>query len=406
MSRIKDYLMEIEEGRVIPDEVLDRCVCSEHFEDKELQGIIREEGHRGICSYCGGRGIVMDMPDFITMVRNKLESEFEDVDNSMLPLEKSVFDDDEEVVPSFTRFHGYAAPSYSEMYEDTEDVVNEVLEIIEPEALLNDILSGLPEHGWISKDPFVASLDDELNIKWKHFAEMVKHKQRFTFLVNHEFNGHLSGCDNGLFDILTELGSMIHQFNICKNLDKDTLIYRARPIGIDTPLTFDEITSPPDDCAKQNRMSPAGVSMFYGAFDEETARKECTPQTGHDGSGRFLIGRFIQKRPLLIIDLTALPRPSFWRQRREIREAIAFMHIFHNEITKRIKADDRIHMEYIPSQVFTEYLRYMFKLEGEAGVDGLIYRSSLNNKHCVVLFCNKKESCEFVKMVDVEEKKC
>lgn len=406
MSRIKDYLIDIEEGRLVPGDLGDKCVCSEHFLDKELQGVIKQEGHRGKCSYCGERRTVINMPDFVRLVREKLESEFEDVDNAMLPLERTVFDDDEDDVPYFTRFQGYAAPSDSEMYDDTGEVITELLEITAPEALFNDVVSALPEHGWISQDPFVATLDDELNIKWKHFAEMVKHKQRFTFLANKEFEGLPSKYDNGLFDILTELGSLIHRFNICKDLDKDTLIYRARPIDKDTPLVFEEITCPPDEFAKQNRMSPAGVSMFYGSFDEETARKECTPHSGHDGKGWFLIGQFKQKRPLKLIDLTALPRTSFWNQKRQTREALAFMHIFHNEITKKIKSDDRIHTEYVPSQVFTEYLRYMFKLEGEIGVDGLIYKSSVSDNKCIVLFCSQKESEEYLELVNVEERIC
>lgn len=404
MSRIKDYLMDIEEGRIVPGDLENKYVCSDHFFDKELQGVIKEEGHRGRCSYCGEKRTVMNMLEFVKMAREKLETEFEDVDNAMLPLEKTVFGDDEDDVPYFTRFHGYAAPSDSEMYDDTEEVISELLEITGPEALFNDVVNALPEHGWISKDPFVASLDDELNIKWKHFSEMVKHNQRFTFLANKEFDGHPSEYDNGLFDILTELGSMIHQFDICKILDDATVFFRARPIEKDTPLTFDEITCPPDDCAKQNRMSPAGVSMFYGAFDEETARKESTPQTGHDGKGRFLIGQFKQKRPLQLIDLTALPRLSFWHQKKQTREALAFMHIFHNEITKTIKLDDRIHTEYVPSQVFTEYLRYMFKLEGKIDVDGLIYKSSVNDSKCVVLFCNQKASHDYVDLLKIEDK--
>ena len=404
MSRIKDYLIDIEEGRIVHGELQNKCVCSGHFYDPELHAIIRKGGRRGKCSYCDGERLVMDMPDFITIVKDKLEVEFEDVDNAMLPSERSVFDDDEDNVPGFTRFHGYAAPSYSEKFDDTSEAVGRILEITGPEALFKDVVNALPEHGWISQNPFVASLNDELNIKWKHFAEMVKHQQRFTFLANKEFDDYPSYFDNGLLDILTELGSMIHQFNICKNLDKETVIYRARHINVGTPHTFDEITCPPDEYAKQNRMSPAGVSMFYGAFDEETAREECTPQTGHDGKGKFLIGRFKQKTPLQLIDLTALPQPSFWQQSRQTREALAFMHIFHNEITKKIKPDDRIHTEYIPSQVFTEYLRYMFKMEGGIGVDGLIYNSSVNERHCVVLFCNQKDSREWLELEEVEEK--
>lgn len=395
--------MDVEEGRIIPGELQEKKVCSDHFADKTLRAIIAKDGHRGRCSYCGERRSVMDMPDFIRMVRGKLESEFENVDNACLPTEHSYFDDDDEKLPGLTRFHGYTAPSNCDMFDDTEDVVSEVLEITGPDGLWNDIVEALPQQAWISKDPLVASLDDELNIRWKHFADMVKHKQRFTFLANKEFVGHPSKYDNGLYDILTELGTMIHRFDVCKNIDENTSIYRARSIVKDTSLIFDEITCPPDVYARQNRMSPAGISMFYGAFDEETARRESTPSTGHDGKGRFLIGQFRQKRSLLLIDLTSLPRPSFWYQNRGYREALAFMHIFHKEITKKIIPDDRIHTEYIPSQVFTEYLRYMFKLEGEISVDGLIYKSSVNEEKCVVLFCNKKESRKMLELVDVKD---
>lgn len=142
----------------------------------------------------------------------------------------------------------------------------------------------------------------------------------------------------------------------------------------------------------------------YGAFDEETARMECTPKSRHDGKVRFLIGQFTPKRNFQLIDLTALPRPSFWKHKRDTREALAFMHIFHKEITKRIKPDDHIHTEYVPSQVFTEYLRYMFKLEGEIDVDGLIYKSSVNNNKCVVVFCNQKDSKDYFELVKIEDK--
>ena len=99
-----------------------------------------------------------------------------------------------------------------------------------------------------------------------------------------------------------------------------------------------------------------------------------------------------------------MPRTSFWHQKRETRDALAFMRIFHKEITKRIKPDDRIHTEYIPSQVFTEYLRYVFKLEGEISVDGMIYNSSVNERHCIVLFFNQKESKKYLELVEIEDK--
>lgn len=69
-----------------------------------------------------------------------------------------------------------------------------------------------------------------------------------------------------------------------------------------------------------------------------------------------------------------------------------------------MKPDDRIHTEYIPSHLFTEYLRYMFKFEGEIAVDGVIYKSIVYDSHCVVLFCNQKKSKEWLELVNVEER--
>lgn len=68
-----------------------------------------------------------------------------------------------------------------------------------------------------------------------------------------------------------------------------------------------------------------------------------------------------------------------------------------------MKPDDRIHTENIPSQVFTEYLRYMFKFEGEIAVDGVIYKSSVNDRHCVLLFCNQEKSKELLEFIDFME---
>lgn len=76
--------MDIEEGRIVHGELQDKSVCSGHFSDPELQSIIRKGGHRRKCSYCDRKGLVMDMTDFITIVKDKLEAEFEDVDNAML----------------------------------------------------------------------------------------------------------------------------------------------------------------------------------------------------------------------------------------------------------------------------------------------------------------------------------
>lgn len=406
MSRIKDYLMDIEEGRILPRDIQEKSVCSEHFGSTYLQKYINDNGEPGICSYCARSCHVISMPDFVRLVREKIENEFEDVDNAGLPTERSFFDDDEEELPGLKRFMGFTAPSESQCYEDTAEVLDAIDLLPQPEALYNDLLESLPSHAWISSDPFIISRDNELNLHWKNFSDMVKHRQRFTFWTKEEFSGIPSEYDNCLMDILHELGSLIHESGICKVLEQTEVIYRARPITEDTPLEFKEITSPPDKIASQGRMSPAGISMFYGGFDEETVRRECTPKTEHDGKGRFLIGKFHVKNPLLILDLTEIPKPQFWEQNRAHREKLSFLNIFSKEISKPIVSDDRIHTEYVPTQVFTEYLRFVFKYYGRETLDGIKYRSSINDRPCIVLFCNQKESGDMLDMDTIEDITC
>ena len=398
--------MDIEEGRIVPGEIQDKSVCADHFDSVFLQNYINENGEPGKCCYCGKHHIVLSMLDFIKMIRHKIENEFEDVDDAGLPTERSYFDDDEEDIPGLKRFMGYTAPSEAQCYEDTAEVLDAIDLLPQPEALYNDLLESLPSHAWISSDPFIISRDDELSLHWKNFSDMVKHRQRFTFWTKEEFNGIPSEYENCLMDILHELGALIHESGICKTLETDEQIYRARPITKDTPLEFKEITCPPDDIASQGRMSPAGISMFYGGFDVETVRRECTPKTNHDGKGRFLIGRFHAKEPLLILDLTDIPKPLFWEQNRDYREKLSFLNIFSREISKPIEADDKIHIEYVPTQVFTEYLRFVFKYYGRETLDGIKYRSSINKRPCIVLFCNQEESADVLEMDTLEDVTC
>lgn len=401
MSRIKDYLMDIEEGRIVPGKIQDKSVCSDHFDCTYLQNYIYANGNAGRCSYCGKRNIVLPMPDFVKLVRQKIESEFDDINNAGLPTERSFFDDDDEEIPGLKRFQCYTAPSDAKCYDDTSEVLADIDLLPEPEALYNDLLESLPAHSWISSDPFIISRDKELSLQWKNFSEMVMHRQRFTFWTREEFSGSRFEYDNCLMDILHELGSLIHEADLCKMLEPEELLFRARPIEKDTPLEFKEITSPLDSNASQNRMSPAGISMFYGAFDEVTALRESS--TNHDGKGRFLVGQFHVKHPLLILDLTDIPKPLFWEQGQNYREQLIFLQTFSKEISRPVDKDDKNHTEYVPTQVFTEYLRFVFKYYGKDSLDGIKYRSSIHNHPCIVLFCNQKESEKMVELENIED---
>lgn len=76
---------------------------------------------------------------------------------------------------------------------------------------------------------------------------------------------------------------------------------------------------------------------------------------GGDTEG-LIVGCFETARELRVIDLAAIPEQSFWA---ENWQGNLFLHHFNDNITKRIDSKDTNHLQYISTQVFTEYLRYI-----------------------------------------------
>ena len=59
-------------------------------------------------------------------------------------------------------------------------------------------------------------------------------------------------------------------------------------------------------------------------------------------------------------------------------------------------------MKYISTQIFTEFLRFMFKTDGGTSVDGLIYGSAkVRDEKNLVLFCSNAQSKDYVSLVKV-----
>jgi hypothetical protein len=78
----------------------------------------------------------------------------------------------------------------------------------------------------------------------------------------------------------------------------------------------------------------------------------------------------------------------------------AFLHLFHKEIAKPTGNNDS-KLEYIPSQVFCEYLRFIQKTKEGNTYDGIIYSSALTSKRNVALFYDNKTSADVLTLVNV-----
>ena len=390
MGYWKDYLIEQEEqmakGYVIPEKGK-KFLCADHYRNKYLKKRIADNGVVGVCSYCGKRTMVFDLSDFVEYVGGRLANWLEDIDNAGLFLEKSFYDDDSEEIPGYQRARGFIAPDDAAYYETNDEVMDDFDLNSDNSTLDEDLSSCLYMERKIRRNPTLMMLSDELSYRWEQFCRLVKGERRYTFFKSPMFElADEQDSDNGLSDILSELGSVIKAAESI--IQVGTPLFRCRPADYGEPvMEFKHITAPPVSAAKTNRLSPVGISMFYDSFDKDTSFKEIQHYETHSRDCYYL-GSFHTKRELSVVDLTSL-ECDFWME--SLWQETLFLKRFHKEITKAIKPEDE-EVEYIPSQIFTEYLRYLCKNKNGNAYDGIIYRSSLTNERNVALFYDNTTS--------------
>jgi hypothetical protein len=134
-------------------------------------------------------------------------------------------------------------------------------------------------------------------------------------------------------------------------------------------------------------MSAAGIPVFYGALDKQTAGLEV--ESADPNRPVCTIGEFETLRPVRVLDLGHQIQgvSLFDPQKRHQRPVRAFLRQFRKSISRPIEKDDRIHIEYVPTQVVAEYFRHIFTDPKGAHLDGILYPSTKRvDGICCVLF--------------------
>ena len=145
-------------------------------------------------------------------------------------------------------------------------------------------------------------------------------------------------------------------------------------------------------------MSPAGIPMFYAAMDEDTAILETyDPDQRKERDVSITLARFETSKQLTLLDLKKLPqRPSCYdSEHRHTIKKIEFLWSLRDELTKSIKKDGREHVEYVPTQVITEYVRHRLTYgeRKKTRIDGIIYPSARNGGSTAVVIFADSEHC-------------
>jgi len=352
----------------------DKHVCSDCFADEYIKGFIESQAESLKCDFCGKESsepIAADIDEVIEYILDCISTEWGDPDDEGVPVEGG------EYVWSVT---------------DSYDLIQYEIELDANPDVTEAIIQACGGRLWVKRDYRTADL---MLSGWALFVEEIKHHRRYFFGLDED--------DRFSFDILPSkfldrLGEEISEYELSKTLTTSDIIYRARIHDPDVTLSnASELGPPPAELAVYpNRMSPAGIPMFYGSFDSATVIKE-TYKAKKDRPAVVAIGKFKPLRELRLLDLTSLPDvPSIFDDNRGyLRPIISFLRAFVDEVSKPIEKDDESHIEYVPTQVFTEYIRHAYKFEDGSKFEGIIYPSSIQPSGIsCVLFVENDQCCD------------
>lgn len=256
-----------------------------------------------------------------------------------------------------------------------------------PTGLFDDLVHAFTDCQWVQKDPHDDLPCDALRYSWEEFCEQVKHQTRFVFYklkTRAEWER-----TSEPYEILESLGHIVSELELITTLPAGSVVVRARQhSSAKTYTTASELGTAPKERASQSRMSPAGIPMFYGAFDEVTSFREM--HVADETRDTVTFGVFKTLRPLQVLDLSKLPEvPSMFDESRyHKRMPLIFMRGFERDATKPVTKDGMEHIEYVPTQIVAEHFRHVFRQADGTRLDGILYRSSRNaGGICVALFC-------------------
>ncbi|MBW2061207.1 MAG: RES domain-containing protein [Deltaproteobacteria bacterium] len=368
----------------------DMVCCVNCFRDRHIKQFIRGGENIGTCDYCLSEKIdthsVRDVGQFI--MAGFLQR----------------YEDAAHQVPYESREGGYQYPTetITEILLESPDIWGDILD--DPSTLLHDLIYD-DNTAYVTHHPHgpPPGMPDEIE-HWQKFCETVKREKRFTAFLDDK-NSDPNDPQNPR-NLLSTIANHFFEDHL-DYYPPGRKIYRARIKSGSKNYSHEELTSPPLSNTRNSRMSPVGISFFYGGNDSPTCIHEIRPSVGET----VVVAEFEVLRPLTIlsfqydmVETTSMFDPSYNYDYDEF--TIPFLNYFISDISKPIRDTDS-DIEYVPSQVFTEFIKsfdfdwaftYAGSDKGENDpvlIDGISFPSSLNTGgQNIVLFRGPEISTE------------
>jgi RES domain/HEPN/RES N-terminal domain 1 len=347
----------------------DTRVCYDCIGDRFLSEEVRSQGARAKCTYCRTTRESVSLKELADRIDGVIESDF-----SLTPTEPQ---DGYEL--AMAKEDGWVRPGLP-----VNDLIQDIAGV--NEAIATDVQEHLSDRSDYDakegeEDPYgdeacyAEKGADEWDLRetWDFVRREVRFRSRF-------FSSHAQEALNEIFgDIKTlctsEGAPAIREI---KPSDEDRYLYRARVAFSDSDLKdilgdpVKGLGPPPSRNARAGRMNAAGISVFYGARDEETCIAEARAPVG----SYVVTGRFEIIRPVRLLDFDVLNQvyvqgshfdPKFHTRRGRA----AFLERLVREVSRPVMPRDE-EFEYLPTQAVSEYLASCV----EPRLDGIVFHSS------------------------------
>ncbi|MBV8751822.1 MAG: RES domain-containing protein [Hyphomicrobiales bacterium] len=361
-------------------------VCAECFADPALKRVIMGSATKNVCDHCGRRSrtrpIAGPYDVVIERIYEGLCTQYDDALNGV----------------------GWEGGFVGAETWDTHELVQQHVELSGEarDDLLFKIANSLPDRTWSETDPYGPRRHEILRWSWAAFVDTIKHERRY-FFMNHR--GESSNREEmPVIDLLESIVDGCIEYGLVSRAPPGLRLYRCRPRR-QTQVKYTlprELGPPPRNRASQSRMSPAGIPMFYGAEDGPTAVAETL-----FGPSDYALAKFETTRPTTLLNLAEIPYVSlFDTEKVHLYDWSRFMRGFIGDFQKPVVRNGLEHVEYVPTQIVTEYFRSTLTIEGTR-LDGIRYRSTRRNGGiCCVRLRRKTMSILYAWLMEQEARIC
>ncbi len=339
-------------------------ICSICINDEYLKEEIRKTNkYAGKCTFCDSDEPCMELEELSDQIDQIINDEYE-ISDETVP--KFVGDEDSPYYEPIGESIDYVIRKIIDL---NDEIIDDIVEILRGKYF-RDVADG-GESFYHDGDNIVAKdfYNPLIHDNWLEFCQTIKHHQRF-------FSSDLNEDLRYFFSFIKEI--TFYRDKLIKKIPSETELYRARLINNDYEIPeiynnpTQELGPPPPLICKANRLNPAGIPVFYGAFDRKTAIAEVRPHVG----SKVISCIFKTKRELTTLNLHAADNgfqeiSHFHPQYEQIVQQQNFLYFLQSEIRKPILPNET-DMEFLPLQVLSEFLATQF----DPKIDAIIYGSA------------------------------